>query len=306
MAYIAHLLNMTAIYVILGISLNLLFGYAELFSVCHAIFYGIGAYAVALLTLKLGMNFIVAAIAAIALASIMGAIISIPSIRVKAEYLMLVTFGFQMVMYTVFVLWVSLTRGPSGIPGIPRLSFFGYTFFSRYSFLPFSWSFAALSFFVAWRVVNSPFGRVLRANREDELATQALGKNVRRFKVQVFVLSSAMAALGGCLLAPYITFVGPEYFTLHTSITLILLVILGGLGNLWGSVVGAVIVVLLPEILRFVALPAAIANPLRMVLYSGLLVLCLMFRPQGIIPERPTREERIDSSHISSKVKELQ
>lgn len=293
MVYFVHLLNLTAIYIILGVSLNLLFGYAELLSVCHAIFYGIGAYAVALLTVKFGTNFFLAVIAGVVLAGIMGTLISIPSIRVRGEYLMLVTFGAQMVMYNVFMLWVSLTKGPSGIPGVPSPSFFGYVFYSRYSFLLLTWSFAALAFYIAWRVVNSPFGRVLRASREDELATKSLGKDVRKFKILMFALSGAIAALGGCLLAPYMTFVGPEYFTLHTSITLILLVILGGTGNLWGSVIGAAIIVLLPEVLRFVTLPVAVANPLRMVLYAALLIACVLFRPQGIIPERPTKEEKV-------------
>jgi branched-chain amino acid transport system permease protein len=147
------------------------------------------------------------------------------------------------------------------------------------------WMLAALSFWVLCRLVRAPFGRVLRAIREDEVFTQSFGKSVTGFKVKAFVISAALAAVAGSLYAVYITFIDPTSFTVQESIFMLAIVIVGGAGNLWGSVIGAVVLVALPELLRFVGLPSAIAANVRQILYGGLLVVMMLWRPQGLLGE---------------------
>jgi branched-chain amino acid transport system permease protein len=144
---------------------------------------------------------------------------------------------------------------------------------------------AVLSFWLLCRLVRAPFGRVLRAIREDEVFTQSLGKSVTGFKVKAFVIGAALAAVAGSLYAIYITFIDPTSFTVQESIFMLAIVIVGGAGNLWGSVIGAVVLVSLPELLRFVGLPSAIAANVRQILYGGLLVVMMLWRPQGLLGE---------------------
>lgn len=142
-----------------------------------------------------------------------------------------------------------------------------------------------LALLMLWRITSLPFGRVLKGIREDEVATQALGKHVTRFKVLAFVTAGCIAAVGGSLYAHYITYIDPYSFTLEESVYILSLVIVGGAGTLRGSVVGALFLVALPEILRFLRLPDAVAAPLRQMLYGALLVLFMRFRPQGLLGE---------------------
>jgi branched-chain amino acid transport system permease protein len=162
---------------------------------------------------------------------------------------------------------------------------FGVTLSAHWQMLLLVWMLAALSFWVLCRLVHAPFGRVLRAIREDEVFTQSFGKSVTGFKVKAFVISAALAAVAGSLHAVYITFIDPTSFTVQESIFMLAIVIVGGAGNLWGSVIGAVVLVALPELLRFVGLPSAIAANMRQILYGSLLVVMMLWRPQGLLGE---------------------
>lgn len=285
MNYILHLLIVINIYLILAFSLNLLVGYTGLLSVAHAAFYGIGAYISTLLVIQLGMNFFIALPLSIILAMLLSLLISAPSIRLKGDYFILATIGFQAVIYGILYNWVSLTRGPYGIPGIPRPEIFGFRFGNISSYFILSTALAVLIFFVFRQMVLSPFGRTLKAIREDETAALGLGKNVVKFIMISFAISAGMAAIAGALYAGYMTYIDPTSFTIYESIFILSMILIGGTGNIKGSVTGVILVILIPEMLRFLGLPQSIAANVRQMIYALLLVILMYFRPQGIAGE---------------------
>lgn len=187
--------------------------------------------------------------------------------------------------FSVLNNWVSLTGGPMGLPGIPQPVILGWQVSSHAGFLFLTACFCALTLWATQRIVRSPFGRVLMAIREDEVFAQAVGKNVAGYKVLVFVVGGGMAALAGSMYAYYISFIDPTSFTVMESIFIISIVIIGGAGSLWGPVIGAAVLVTLPEMLRFVGLPSSVAANVRQILYGGLLVAFMMWRPQGFAGE---------------------
>ena len=285
MNYLLHILIFIFIYIILSVSLNLISGYTGLVSVAHAAFYGIGAYAVALLALNLGTSPLINMVCGMLLAGMLGAIIAIPSLRIHDDYFVIATFGFQVIVFSIMNNWVSLTRGPLGIPAIPQPVFLGIRISSPVQFLAFVGFFALLTFLFSRTLVKSPFGRVLKAIREDEIFAEALGKNVTKYKILVFVIGASLAAVAGSLYAWYVTFIDPTSFTVQESIFLLSIVIIGGTGNLWGSVIGVVLLISIPEALRFLGMPTAIAANMRQILYGALLVIFMLYRPQGLMGE---------------------
>lgn len=291
MDYLLHILILIGIYVIISISLNLISGYTGLISLAHAAFYGIGAYVSALLALKFGSYFMVNMALAIILAGILGALIALPSLRIHDDYFVIATFAFQVITYSIMNNWVSLTGGPMGLPGIPQPAVLGIVISSHLEFLILVAFFALLTYLLAYCLINSPFGRVLKAIREDEVFALSLGKDVNRYKISVFIIGAALAAIAGSLYANYITFIDPTSFTVMESVFMLSIVIIGGTGNLLGSVVGAVMLVIIPELLRFLGLPSAIAANFRQILYGSLLVVFMMFRPQGLLGEFAFREK---------------
>jgi branched-chain amino acid transport system permease protein len=280
--YVVHVLINIALYAILGVSFNLLLGYTGLFAVSHAAFFGIGAYASALLALHTGLGFLWGMALGIVVAGLVGAVIALPALRVSGDYLVIVSFGLQTIVFSVMLNWQDVTRGVAGLPGIPRPGLLGWKVTTPSQYLVLFLVFAALCLLVAHRLTHSPFGRVLKAIREDEVATQALGKNITRFKVLVFVVAGALAAVAGNLYAHYITFINPFSFTLEESIFIMAVVIVGGAGNLWGSILGAAVLVIMPESLRFLQVPPTVSGAIRQLVYGVLLVLFMRFRPQGL------------------------
>ena len=192
---------------------------------------------------------------------------------------------FNIIIFSVFLNWQELTRGPLGMPGISKPSFFDLDFSSNLSFLGLSLAILALIYFASSFIVNSSFGRVLKAIREDEKAIQMFGYNTLYYKLAIFVISAAMAAVAGSLFASYITFIDPSSFWLMESIFILAIVILGGLSNLKGSLLGALFLILLPEALRFVGLPNDIAAQMRQVIYGVILIVLMLYRPQGLAGE---------------------
>jgi branched-chain amino acid transport system permease protein len=285
MEYLLHILILVGIYVILSLSLNLITGYTGLLSIAHAAFYGVGAYVAALMALNWHSPFWVNIVCAIILSGLLGALVGIPSLRIRDDYFVIATFAFQVITFSILNNWVSFTGGPMGLPGIPQPEVFGWTVSSHLGFLLLVGFLCALTLLVCRRIVRSPFGRVLKAVREDEVFAQAAGKNVAAYKVLVFVIGASMAAVAGAMYAYYITFIDPTSFTVMESIFIISIVIIGGAGSLWGPVVGAVVLVTLPELLRFVGLPSAVAANVRQILYGGALVAFMMWRPQGLLGE---------------------
>ncbi len=281
MEYLIHLAILFSIYAILGVSLNLVVGYTGLLSVTHAAFYGIGAYATAILSTTYHWNFFVTMFVGIALAGIIALLIGLVLSRFDADYYALASLGFNIIVYSIFLNWQSVTRGPLGIPGIERPDFVG----ANWQFLVLAALFLALVYYLAQHLGFSSFGRVLKAIREDEKAIQVFGYETHYYKLVIFVIGAMMAAVAGSLFAVYITFIDPSTFTLNESIFILAIIILGGLANNKGAVLGALFLILLPEILRFVGFPTDIAAQMRQVVYGMLLVLLMLYRPQGLMGE---------------------
>jgi branched-chain amino acid transport system permease protein len=282
MEYLLHILILIGIYAILALSLNLVAGYAGLLSIAHAAFFGVGAYVAAIMTLDLHSSFLVNVVCAAAISSLFGALIGMPSLRIRDDYFVMATFGFQVITFSVLNNWVSFTGGPMGLPGISQPVIFGWTISSHGQFLVLVGCSCAIVLWVCQRIVRGPFGRVLTAIREDEAFAQTVRKNVAAYKVLVFMIGAAMAAVAGVLYAHYISYIDPTSFTVMESIFILSIVIIGGAGSLWGPVVGAVVLVTLPEALRFIGLPSGVAANVRQILYGGALVACMMWRPQGL------------------------
>lgn len=273
MDYFLHILVLVGIYTTLSVSLDLLVGHTGLLSIAHAGFYGLGAYTSALLAVQLGAPFPVGVLAGMVMAALVSVVVSLPSLRLHEDYFVIATFGFQIIIFSIFNNWIELTRGPLGIPGIPQPVILGWAVQSHFEFVILSTILVSLAFLVVGRITTSPFGRVLRAIREDEVYAQAMGKNTLRFKITAFAVSAVLAASAGSLYAHYVTYIDPTSFTVMESILVISMVIIGGAGSLWGPVIGAVVLVTLPEALRFLGLPSGVAANLRQVIYGILLVL---------------------------------
>lgn len=285
MEYLIHLAILFSIYGILGLSLNLVAGYTGLLSVTHAAFFGIGAYAVAILSVQYGTNFFAALVIGVILSAIISFLVGKVLSRLSGDYYVLGTVGFNYILFSIFLNWQDLTRGTFGIPGIPRPNFLSVYFSSNISFLALSLLFLLLIYLVSRFIVRSSFGRVLKAIREDEEAIRVFGYNTPYFKLAIFVIGAAMAALSGSLFASYISFIDPSSSAVIESVFILAIVILGGLANLKGSLLGALFLVLLPEALRFVGFGADIAAQMRQVIYGLLLILFMLYRPQGLIGE---------------------
>ena len=285
MEYLLHILILIGIYVILSVSLNLIVGYSGLLSIAHAAFYGVGAYVAALMALKFHSPFLANIVCAVILSGLLGALLGIPSLRIRDDYFAIATFAFQVITFSVMNNWVSFTGGPMGLPGIPQPAIFGWKITTHYDFLVVVFLLCVITLWISHKIVTSPFGRVLKAVREDEIFAQAMGKNVASYKVLIFVIGAGMASVAGVMYAYYISFIDPTSFTIMESIFIISIVIIGGAGNIWGSVLGAAVLVILPEALRFLGMPSSIAANMRQIIYGALLVIFMLFRPQGFIGE---------------------
>ena len=283
MEYLLHILVIAGIYIILTISLNLIVGYTGLPALGHAAFSCVAAYTSSLLALNMGLSPWIGLLIGASVAALSGIIIGYPSVRLKGDYLALATLGLGVIVYSVAKNWVSLTRGPMGLPGIPGFSIFGFKLSEIWSYLLLVLFFMMVTIFCIKRIVISPFGRILRSIREDEIASEVLGKNTIKHKLLVFVIGAFFAGIAGCLYAHYITFIDPSSFTIMESITILLMVIFGGMASISGSITGAIILVLFPELLRFLGMPSSIAAPMRQMIYGLLLIVLMLKRPQGIM-----------------------
>lgn len=290
MEYILHIIIMLGIYVILVLSANLPVGMAKMLTMCQAAFYGIGAYIGTFFLMQFNLPFIVLAAIVMVATGLFSLLVSFASVKLKDDYFILATLGFQMIVYTILYNWTDLTRGPYGIPGIPSIKLFGVLSLSGV------WGYAALAIVLAVAVAllfsiikRSPYGRVLKAMRHDEQAVKALGRNTSMFKVETFFLSAAFSGLAGMIYASYVSYIDPTSFTLDESIFIITALFIGGLGNVKGPILGAVFVIILPEILRFVGLPDAIAANMRQIIYGLALVIIMFIRPQGLLGEKATK-----------------
>lgn len=289
MEYLVHLAILSSIFVILSLSLNLVLGYTGLISLAHASFFGIGAYTVAILTTGFHLNFFIALLLGMLLAGVLSLCIGSVLSKFRGDFVAIGSVGFCIIVWSIFLNWQELTRGPLGIPGIPRpivgIMNYEFGFTSNLSFLILALSITFLVYRISRYVTESSFGRVLKAIREDEEALQVFGYRVLYYKLAVFVLGAVLASVAGALFASYIKFIDPSTFTLNDSIFLLSAVILGGLASNRGAVIGAVVLILLPEALRFVGFPSDIAAQTRQAMYGLMLVVLMLYRPQGLSGE---------------------
>jgi len=284
--FILHVIIMMGIYAILSLSLNFMLGYAGIISICHSAFFGIGAYAGALISLKLGLPFVIEMFLACSIAGLCGLIIAAPTLRLDEDYMSLATYAFGVIVYTVLSNWHSLTRGPLGLPGIPRIEIFSLAFDQLWSYACLVLFFVALTIACLASWIRSPLGKLLMAIREDQVAVSAIGKNVAFFKILATVISSFFAGIAGVLLAHYLTFIDPSTFVIQESFIILGMVVFGGMGTIAGPVAGAITMVFIPEALRFIGLPSFYAAHLRQVMFSLLIIMILLKRPQGLLGKK--------------------
>ena len=283
MEYIFHIVIMLNIYIMLVLSANLTIGLANLLTMCQAAFYGIGAYIGTFFLMQFHIPLVVI-IAVVALVTgAFSLLVSYASVKLKGDFFVLATMGFQLIVYTILYNWTPVTRGPYGIPGIPGIRILGIWEVSGvYGYLAISIILAAATVYVFHRLHNSPYGRELRAIKADELMVQSMGRDTVAAKAWAFFISAAVAGVAGVIYASYVSYIDPTSFTLNESIFIISALFIGGIGNVKGPIFGALFVVLLPELLRFVGLPDAIAANLRQIIYGLSLILVVYFRPQGL------------------------
>lgn len=274
--YVQRVVNLILIYVILTLGQNLLTGFTGLISLGQAGFYAIGAYTSALLVMRVGVPWLVAFLASGILACLVGIVLGYPTLRVGGDYLTLMTIGFAEIVRVVALNWMAVTRGPMGMPGVPAPSIGSFSFFTGprvyYLFL----SIAAIAYLGVWLMVNSKIGRAFKAIREDEIAAEASGLDVAYYKILSFATAALLAGFAGSLLAHFNAFVGPASFNIDESLLQMNMALLGGLGSLPGSVLGATILTAAPELFRVI-------SQYRL-LFMGLLMGSLMiWRPNGIM-----------------------
>ncbi len=277
---------LASIYVLLGLSTNLLVGIAGIFSVSQAAVFGVGAYIVAYFLMNDIMGFLPAlAIAALGCIAL-NILVTLPALRVSGDYFVVTSFGIQLLATAIFTNWNDGTGGANGLPGIPPADLFGKALESTASMVMLCSGAMILGCLVFWLVMRAPFGRLLRAIREDELAVAATGKSVLRAKVSAAALAGAFAGSAGGLYATFLSFIDPSSFDLDASILLLTMVVVGGARTLAGSVIGPFLLLALPQILTLVDIPTTVAAAMRQLLYGVLLIVFMLFRPQGLAGEK--------------------
>jgi len=282
--YILHLSIFVLIYILLSQSLSLTAGYSGLISLAHAGFYGIGAYTTALLSANYGLSFLLTLPIAMVLCGVTAIIVSAISLRTVDDYFIIITLGIQVVVFSIMNNWQDLTRGPLGIPGIPSIEIFGFSFDEKVSFIFLGLFFVSVVWFILNNISRSPFGRILIALSEDEIFTQSLGKNVHKAKVISFTISAMFAAIPGVLYAHYISYIDPTSFTIDESIFILSIVIIGGMRNMLKIASAAAFLVLLPEVLRFLGMPNNIAANMRQIIYGVILIIVIFKRKKVYNP----------------------
>jgi branched-chain amino acid transport system permease protein len=283
LAYLNNLAVLITINAILAVTLNFVLGYAGIFSMAHAMFFGIGAYTAALVALKFGGGFLLSTFAGMSVAALISLALALPALRVRGEYFVAASLGLQMLAMTVFSEWKSVTGGIGGITNIPPARLPGIEISTPGGYLVLSLVCLALVLLLVALLVRSSFGRSLKAIRDDETAASAFGKNVAVIKTMAVAVSSALAAVAGSLYAFYLSFINVESFVLDVSVYLMAMVIIGGTATLLGPVVGTVLILLLPAALTYLpGLPQTEVGSIQQIVYGLAMVLLMIYRPGGL------------------------
>ncbi|MGO9611633.1 MAG: branched-chain amino acid ABC transporter permease [Dissulfurispiraceae bacterium] len=260
---------------LVAIGLCILMGYAGQVSLGQAGFYGIGAYVSAIFSSQVGLPVVISIALAAIVAAMAAVVLAIPALRLKGHYLAVATLGFGEIVQVVLNEWGP--GGPSGFGDIPHVNLLGHQLTSTAGWFYLTWSLVAAVMLFSLNLINSRSGRALRAMHGSEVASSAMGLDVAALKIKVFVLSAVYAAVAGGLYAHYVTFISPSSFSLFYSILVLMMVIVGGLTNLWGAVVGSIVITVLPEILREF-------QEFDMLVYGLILTLSLLFFRKGLVP----------------------
>lgn len=274
--YLLNVFVFVGIHTMLAVALNLLLGYAGQISLGQAAFFGLGAYASGILTATYGQNPWISMVAVAVAVGLLAFLIGFPILKLKGHYLAMATLGFGIIVYITLNEAVDLTGGPSGLSGIPNLSLGGLTFDNDLKNYYLVWGVTLATILLSLNLVNSRIGRGLRAIHDSEVAARVMGVHVRLLKVQIFALSAVISSLAGSLYAHTMTFVSPASFGFNFSVELVTMVIIGGLGSIYGSFLGAALLTLLPEMLRAF-------QDYDIVVYGLLLIIMTMFMPGGLV-----------------------
>lgn len=269
-------LNVIGLNTIVVVGLNLLIGFAGQISLGHAAFYGLGSYFSGVLTLNYGFPLWPAMVLGMLATGAIAYLVGYPSLKLKGHYLVMATLGFSIIVYIFLGEMEQFTGGHDGLIGIPPLSIGGFEFDNDLKNFYLIWTFVFFSMLLARNLLNSRVGRALRAIHGSEVAADSLGINTANYKVKVFVLSAMFASVSGSLYAHYITFISPSTYDFHYSIQVVTMVIVGGMGSLWGSLFGSAILTTISEALH-------IAKQYHIIAYGVFLSLVLIFLPEGIL-----------------------
>jgi branched-chain amino acid transport system permease protein len=273
--YKLYVASLTLVYLILAIGLNLTLGYAGQISLAHAAFMSFGSYAVAILGQR-GLPFELGLAVGTALGFAWGLVVGFPALKVKHHYLAMVTLGFTIIVFLVLRNWESLTGGSFGISGIVRPSWGPISFGSDRAYYLYILGWAAVVVASAYWILTSRWGRAFRAIRENEMRAEALGVSLRNYKLMAFAIGAAYAGIGGALFAPLLGYIDPNAYTLDRSIQFLMMVVMGGLGRFEGPFIGAIVVTVLPEVLRG-------SEGLYLIIYALAVILLMLFMPKGLV-----------------------
>ena len=286
-AYLQNIAVLFCINAILALTLNFIMGYAGIFSLAHAIFFGVGAYATAYIAMHASDSLLLCMAASAAISAVLSMALALPALRVRGEYFVAASLGLQVIGVTIFSEWKSITGGLGGMIGIPRPKLWGYTFNDDTAFLMLALVVLGIVVGITALLVRGSFGRSLMAIRDSESAAQTYGKPVNAVKTLSVAVAAGLAGVAGSLYAFYISFINVESFVLETSILLMAMVIIGGTGTLFGPIVGAALLMSLPAALTYLPfLPPTELGSIQQIIYGLAMVLLMMFRPGGLVGGR--------------------
>jgi branched-chain amino acid transport system permease protein len=283
MEYIFHIIILISIYGILALSQNMVMGATGLITMAGAVFYGVGAYVAAILGVHYGLSIFTALLVAPFVAGFLALLVGATFASFRDDYFMLATLGFLMIFHTVVRNLENITGGSYGIAGIPKPHIFNTVLSTPGTFVWLALSILAVVIVLCFLISRSSFGRVLNAIREDEDALKIFGYKTSQYKLICFAIGAGFSALAGVLFASYLTFIDPNLFTINESILLLAMIVLGGIGRNRGALLGAFLLILIPEGLRFIGFPDELAGLMRQCIYGLLLVFLMLYRPKGII-----------------------
>ncbi|WP_017753444.1 branched-chain amino acid ABC transporter permease [Calidifontibacillus oryziterrae] len=273
------------IYTIVAISLGLLMGFAGQISLGHAAFYGVGAYASAVLTTTYNFNPWVGLLFSLLIPGIIAFIIGFTMSRLNGYYLAMATLAFGIIVHVLLVEWKSVTKGASGLYGIPKIQLFGYSLSQGIPYYYFVWAFAFVIMILSLNIIHSRIGRALRSIHGSEIAASAMGVDAGKYKMQIFVLGAMFSGLAGWLMAHMSYSISPASFTLETSIIFLAMVVLGGSISIWGAVVGSILISFISVIVKVLGEHISfITSDFEHVLYGLILMLVVIFLPKGLVP----------------------